>query len=1583
MMTKSMFRTSLSLVLGLAIAMLGPTVPAHADKVKRALIGIGGAIILNEIIKNQNKGPGNAKQSPGKKTYKKSGSKGGSSANNTVAQTQRALADLGYSPGPIDGQMGGKTRNAIMAFQGDRGYPVTGTLTTEQFAALNSAHSVVTESPAPGQMTAATKYEAQIYLKKLGYNVGRPDGKWGPKSQAALDAFRLDNGTQTHATLLSSDLEVLHLKVHGTPSTNLAVTEPGNLTLGSAPGLGAAPSNGQSNLTLGAAQPASSLGLGGVPDLGGGAGPPVLNLSNGAVSPAPNLAGNGQSPVIGNAGQPGLALQPGGAAQQSEGNVQAGFKAPKAPLSPAAYIDLDAGSSVQKNALQRRIAVQLVKARPQLLNDPTNLLQWFRRDNPRDTAAWKAYQQANSIQKEDILARFKSDLRTEIDATPAVSAQTPLPVAAYQAVYLGQYVDGQGLNLSRIDGSRFTWRLETPYLNAWATLRAEIPGGNVLKITAQEASQLIDYVKASKQSLYRVVLGQVSSIGEDETVASFAKPSGEGGYRDVATTFFVDKVSLNLMRRASKKHAKSESTLYTFPKTRAQSDGGGEPVLSYLQKRQVPVLNGHLLLGAGAGGYEILKEIAPQAGRQTGTLSHLAYLTWLKQNPDFASKGMNFVSVAARVMTEQDKRRFFGDGAKKLRYSSHSDFANVGNVGYDIFPDEFAAQDAKRAFLDSYYPRTLATVPTWPVPVIHVIGARLARYNVEGQYFPIIYDGTSEGRNALAPRVAAFPSERHGRISLASADRLNALPTKLEIPPDQARPLRNLLGQSGRVYLGWIAEFNMEEDGSDLESQFDPSRRYQTVTRLRPGRATLARIALFRDRNLSQVLVEYDPAEMVRKPRFGAPANEAAGAEDILANMQLAEPFQLLKSAVDMINQASVERAVVESHQSVRNANEFDVDARIEDARQVWDNIVVGDFWFQGSTTLGRYNRETGRFPVETGRNRRLNMGSKNPFGAYVEPQFVGENLLKALDVDEDIAREIVANEWRDIQYYVRVRPVSASRDDRTENKFKLMVRPLEVIYVQPKLGTAQVLSHHKFGETEDFFTETFAASDFPELQARMPFDLGAMMLLRVKSMSDEELEANLDDLMGETFFYENQRDRFVPHRFFTDMRHYDVDRAALYRNRFRNWIKARAEALGTKFTLTHGNRESAGRCGEVALLRKNYDVPGQWGVETSGMLSDVERVQQASLLVGGETAMRDHLYFSGKIQGQNRKCNLSSVVGVLSLDGVGLVPAQAENRPFRYQTRQIEFDLTELERKEGRDGIPLLLLKGTATETRFYDSHANNISGVLPTRKITNQQEPVVAGTDVERLEQAAFKPGAADTVSADTLWPSIDRISFSDTGRDMVGVRVGDTMQHAEAVVTSEFDVDQVLETLEPGGGEAAFDYIRTFVIDGGKQAISLMSYSPNGPVIAVNRHMLRNDKPWPQEVITASLQKKYADPTARASDDSLLVWSASEVCAFLPLTPIGKRKMAPRSNSEASGNVDKKLAAGVIGSIATISDGNDEFLSNSAECGEVVLYSGRLLSPVSGYHGFYTFMTDFSAIASVAEAMKPEEAEIEIKF
>ncbi|MGH6867073.1 MAG: peptidoglycan-binding domain-containing protein [Methyloceanibacter sp.] len=49
----------------------------------------------------------------------------------TVRSVQKALADLGYDPGPIDGAMGDKTARAISTFQSDRKIAATGQVTPE------------------------------------------------------------------------------------------------------------------------------------------------------------------------------------------------------------------------------------------------------------------------------------------------------------------------------------------------------------------------------------------------------------------------------------------------------------------------------------------------------------------------------------------------------------------------------------------------------------------------------------------------------------------------------------------------------------------------------------------------------------------------------------------------------------------------------------------------------------------------------------------------------------------------------------------------------------------------------------------------------------------------------------------------------------------------------------------------------------------------------------------------------------------------------------------------------------------------------------------------------------------------------------------------------------------------------------------------------------------------------------------------------------------------------------------------------------------------------------------------------------
>lgn len=59
---------------------------------------------------------------------------------NVILETQKQLSRLGYNPGPLDGLMGKKTRQAIMAFQKNHGKPMDGKASEKLLQLLKSSH---------------------------------------------------------------------------------------------------------------------------------------------------------------------------------------------------------------------------------------------------------------------------------------------------------------------------------------------------------------------------------------------------------------------------------------------------------------------------------------------------------------------------------------------------------------------------------------------------------------------------------------------------------------------------------------------------------------------------------------------------------------------------------------------------------------------------------------------------------------------------------------------------------------------------------------------------------------------------------------------------------------------------------------------------------------------------------------------------------------------------------------------------------------------------------------------------------------------------------------------------------------------------------------------------------------------------------------------------------------------------------------------------------------------------------------------------------------------------------------------------
>lgn len=58
-----------------------------------------------------------------------------------VRRVQASLAEIGYSPGAINGEMSDATRNAIKAFERDKGLPETGVISQELLAALTKTET--------------------------------------------------------------------------------------------------------------------------------------------------------------------------------------------------------------------------------------------------------------------------------------------------------------------------------------------------------------------------------------------------------------------------------------------------------------------------------------------------------------------------------------------------------------------------------------------------------------------------------------------------------------------------------------------------------------------------------------------------------------------------------------------------------------------------------------------------------------------------------------------------------------------------------------------------------------------------------------------------------------------------------------------------------------------------------------------------------------------------------------------------------------------------------------------------------------------------------------------------------------------------------------------------------------------------------------------------------------------------------------------------------------------------------------------------------------------------------------------------
>jgi peptidoglycan hydrolase-like protein with peptidoglycan-binding domain len=146
-----------------------------------------------------------------------------------VRALQRSLRALGHRPGPVDGLYGPLTEAAVERLQRDSGLSVDGIVGPQTRRVLNAEAPPLAQGAGYGQPGGSPQVrDVQRRLRALGQRPGPIDGRYGPRTQAAIARFQRTAGQPVSGVLAPATAAALARADSDQPAHRAGDTRRGN-----------------------------------------------------------------------------------------------------------------------------------------------------------------------------------------------------------------------------------------------------------------------------------------------------------------------------------------------------------------------------------------------------------------------------------------------------------------------------------------------------------------------------------------------------------------------------------------------------------------------------------------------------------------------------------------------------------------------------------------------------------------------------------------------------------------------------------------------------------------------------------------------------------------------------------------------------------------------------------------------------------------------------------------------------------------------------------------------------------------------------------------------------------------------------------------------------------------------------------------------------------------------------------------------------------------------------------------------------------------------------------------------------------